>query len=470
MSTRRWARGRRRDEAGAVAVLVAVLALVIFGLAAIAVDTTSLANKRQLLHDSIDAAAHAGAFALPSGDASAAATQFAASNGSGVTPTVDLFCVVGSTLVSGSYQVDSNHIPSTCMPGPAPYTAAAYPGLRCNAKICAIPCFTSQGDQCNTIRVSADKPVPFGFAPVLGIDQGSTGTVSSAACKGACGSLAPNPIDFAVVGDRTGSMGAANISALKGAIQGLLEYLTPAQHRVALGTIGRSQAGAAASCPSTPSTDRATGPWFPVGLSDDYDLTDVDPPSATPNLNAGSPLVKAVGCLGASGTGTYLASPMRAARELLTGPTARPSPVRKGIIFMTDGEPNESTSPGGGYPYSSDGTVACNNAKTEATTAKNAGILVVTIAFRLADVRCNGGTTPLVTTTLASMASPRADGSASLDDGGGAGSGCNTTAEVDGENGDGDYFFCTPTAAQLEPIFRTAATTISGSIRLLQLP
>ena len=161
---------------------------------------------------------------------------------------------------------------------------------------------------------------------------------------------------------------------------------------------------------------------------------------------------------------------MRAARELLTGPTVRPSPVRKGIIFMTDGEPNEGANPGGGYPYNADGTIACTNAKNEATTAKNAGILVVTIAFRLADVRCNGGTTPLVTTTLAAMASPRADGTASLDDGGGAGPGCNTTAKVDGENGDGDYFFCTPTAAQLEPIFRTAATTISGSVRLLQLP
>jgi hypothetical protein len=285
-----------------------------------------------------------------------------------------------------------------------------------------------------------------------------------------------------VVGDRTGSMSGAARQALEDAIVSLLEYLTPSQHHVALGTIGRSDPNT--SCPSRPSGSRNSGPWFPVGLSNDYDLTDVTPPSTPASLNmASSPLAKAAGCIGdtSSSTGTYLASPMRAARELLTGTCpaslcrgglALRSGVKKGIIFMTDGEPNEETDPdgSGNYPWSDDGATACNNAKAEAATAKSNGILVVTIAFDLGNVRCGGWSSEKVTETLAAMASPRTNGTPSVDDGGGAGAGCNSTAKVNGENADGDFFFCTPTAAQLEPIFRTAASQIAGGVRLLKLP
>jgi hypothetical protein len=107
---------------------------------------------------------------------------------------------------------------------------------------------------------------------------------------------------------------------------------------------------------------------------------------------------------------------------------------------------------------------------SEATSAKAAGIMVVTIAFRLENVRCNGSSSALVTSKLAEMASPEPDGTASSDDGGGVGGGCNTSAEVTGENADGDNFFCTPTAAQLEPIFRTAAGQLTGGTRLINLP
>jgi hypothetical protein len=483
-----------RSERGAVSVLVAFLVTVLFACAALGVDIASQVNERQALHDTIDYAAHAGAFELPSGNAAGAATTMATRNDAASTPAVDLFCVVGSKLVSGSYVVDEAHIPTSCNPGPPHYTAGNYPGLRCNATICAIPCFTAQGDQCNTVRVTDEKTVPFRFAPVIGINQGSTGSISSSACKGACGSLAPNPIDFAVVGDRTGSMSGAEVQ-LEDAIESLLEYLTPSQHHVALGTIGRSAPAGSGSgntapsnCLSKPSSSKSTGPWFPVGLSNDYDLSDVTPPSSPVSLNTsgGSPsrLAQAADCIGNnnSSTGTYLASPMRAARELLTGTCASSlctpglalrSGVKKGIIFMTDGEPNEDTDPDGSsgtYPYSSNGATACTNAKNEATTAKNNGILVVTIAFRLDNVRCDGSGTAFVTATLAAMASPRSNGSPSADDGGGAGPGCNTTAEIDGENADGDFFFCTPTAAQLEPIFRTAASQIAGGIRLVRLP
>lgn len=457
-----------RDERGTIAVVSALVAVVLFGFAALAVDVAQLVNEKQELHDTLDMAAQTGAGRLPADGAGArsAALANAGNNDPDATPDIDFFCVVGSKPAGAGHVVETTHIPLSCNPGPAPYSGAS-----CNARICAIPCVPAEGDLCNTLRARDEKVVPFVFGPVISVDEGDTGTLTSVACQGACGSVPPNPIDLVVVGDRTGSMRGA-ITNLEDAIEGLLEYLTPDLHHVALGTIGRSSSTAPASCPSQPSGSRSSGPWVPVGFSSTYDNTDVQPPSQPPVLSPNDPLARAADCIGnsSSSTGTYLAAPMRAARELLAGATARPAPVRKAIIFMTDGEPNESSSPGGGYPYSGNGITACANAVNEAATAKTNGILVVTIAFRLQNVRCEGSGSPYVTGRLAAMASPRSDGTASLDDGGGAGAGCNTTAKVDGENSDGDFFFCTPTPEALAPIFQTAASSIVQSTRLIRLP
>jgi hypothetical protein len=192
-------------------------------------------------------------------------------------------------------------------------------------------------------------------------------------------------------------------------------------------------------------------------------------------LNTSSSLVKGVNCIAggdSSGTGTWLAAPMKAAADYLIG-SGRPA-ANKAMIFETDGEPNESNVTD--VPYgSSNGNTACTNAQTQATNAKNAGILVVTIAFRLVGTRCDGsssGSSPTVTSVLASMASPKAPGIPSVDDGGGLGAGCNTAAKVSGENSDGDYFFCTsgtPSANDLRSIYETAAIALNTGIRLLRL-
>ena len=161
---------RERDESGAVAVLVALLAVVLFVSAAIAVDITQKVLTRQTLHDTLDTAAHAGAYALP-GDgvgAKAAALAMAKANDPSVVPHVDLWCVVAST--GAAMTVKSTQIPSTCNPGPAPYDVAHYPGLRCNTRLCSIPCVAEEGDTCNTVRAADSKVVPFDFAPVMGID------------------------------------------------------------------------------------------------------------------------------------------------------------------------------------------------------------------------------------------------------------------------------------------------------------
>ncbi len=466
-------------ERGATVVVVAMVGVLLLVFVALAVDISSLVNDKHELHDSLDTAAHAGAYKLPNDPAGAKADALAFAQNNfpdAPVPTVDLWCIVGA--LPGPV-VDPSHIPETCDPGPAPYDVANYPGLRCNSSICAIPCSGDPGTACNTIRVANQKDVPYAFAPVIGIDDGSTGVLVSAACRGACGKPADDPIDIVVVADRTSSM-SGYYGTLGAGINALLSTLTPSVHSVALGTISMSSTTAPAACPTSPNPSviagslwDPTGTWIPVGLSSDYQTTPATDPVT---LDTNSALVKGVDCISAgdsSSTGTWLAAPMAAAHQYLIA-NGRPG-SKKVIIFETDGEPNEtdvSVAPFG----SSIGDIACTNAQSAASNAKDAGIFVITVAFRLQGTRCDGttsGGSATVTSVLASMASADADGVPSADDGGGAGSDCDTPAKVSGENADGEYFFCTsdtPSSSDLEAIFETAAQQIDSSVKLVRLP
>ena len=362
---------RRRDESGAVAIIVALMAVLLLMFAAFAVDIGMQVNRRHQLNDTLDAAAQAGAFELP-GSANAARTEaleFAAAHDPSETgtlaPNVDFWCLVASKLVSGVYVPQPWDIPGTCYPGTAPYT----PGVNykstgrkvaCSAKLCAIPCVEPTPNTgtpkvaCNTIRVYQGRDVPFAFAPAGGIPRGSTGNLISVACKGSCGTVAPNPMDVAVVADRTQSMGATDIASMVAGIKSMLEQMTPAQQYVSLGTIGRSQpltTGQTGTCNSTakglswPSTSGAAGQWMPVSFSDNY-LT------ASRTLDTNAPLVKGVDCLtnmSDAYQGTVLAAPMKSAARYLLGldpnnlstMPLRNEPATKVLIFETDGQPNE---------------------------------------------------------------------------------------------------------------------------------
>jgi hypothetical protein len=489
------------DESGAIAVLTALLMVVFLAIAALGVDISSQVNQRQKLHDTIDAAAHAGAYDFPNspGNAEADARANALKNDPTLSlPTtpvnaVTFFCVVAST--SSGTAVDTTQIPSTCNPASA---GASYTGFRCNAAICSIPCnpAATPADVCNTVKVTGTKPVPYSFAPVIGINSGSTGSVSSAACKGSCGTIPLNPMDVAVVADRTASMivGGHDYDAdVRDGILGMLTVMTPSQQYVALGTIGRSTTTthSTLSCDSSnlglsyPSGFAATGAWIPVNFSNNY-------------LNAGTvrvtdPLVKGINCLTThSSTGTYLASPMKAAARYLLGPSApydtssnintlpaRTGSIRKAIIFETDGAPNESNIVGStalNDPAdigSTNGVTACTNLTTMdgtagvAANAKAAGILVVTVAFNMKPTDMCGGSVR-IDQTLAAAASaksgvPSAVGTNDCSDasvGGGR----------DKENHDGDYFFCAGTGTDMKDIFATAFKQIANGVRLIQLP
>ena len=133
-----------------------------------------------------------------------------------------------------------------------------------------------------------------------------------------------------------------------------------------------------------------------------------------------------------SGLGTWIASPIDAAEEMLRTDPGRNPLAKKAIIYMTDGEPNENATrprPGSNRNASSvpwgntDLKSACTNAQTSASDAK-ANVMVITIAYDVSGVRCGGASDPLVTTRLAAMAGPVASADDGGDGAGGIPGGC----------------------------------------------
>jgi hypothetical protein len=223
----------------------------------------------------------------------------------------------------------------------------------------------------------------------------------------------------------------------------MLQEMTPSQQYVSLGAIGRSapttssQSGSCAGGGLTaPSPSGSSGSWLPLSFSDNY----VD---GSKTLQSSSALVKGVECVKQQSDpaqGTSLAAPMKAAARYLLGWNPnnlaslpeRADPVKKVLIFETDGQPNETEPTGGSTALSSSsdvfsnrndvgpgvtttqsdtssssggvttvthrktitytytgGAQACNNLIDVANQAKAEGILVIMIAYNLTGKKCN---------------------------------------------------------------------------------
>ncbi|MCX6395868.1 MAG: pilus assembly protein [Propionibacteriales bacterium] len=403
---------RKRNESGAVALMFAMLAVAMMGIAALGVDFASQVNERQKLQDAMDAGAQAGAYQLPTDGAKslADALAFSAAADDQATPDVDYYCVVGSLASGASWILDVSQIPGVCNPASAK-VASTYTGLRCGSRICSIPCQPLLGDQCNTIRLVDSKNVPFTFARALGITQGGTGALSSVACKGSCGTIPPNPMDVAVVADRTGSMSSTDVSSMIAGIKAMLKVMTPTQQYVSLGSIGRASSSAPSSCKSSPSSSATTGPWIPTPFSTGY-LN-----SAGTDVNTSSQLIKDISCLTtASSTGTSLAAPLKAAARYLLGsavgatnnltslPTRNMGTPKKVLIFETDGQPNESAATGGSASLSTSSDLFSNSASYSTSTlttgpVPNVVTTTTTTGVGSAKITINTNTTYNTTTT-----------------------------------------------------------------------
>jgi Putative Flp pilus-assembly TadE/G-like/von Willebrand factor type A domain len=442
----------REGERGQILVLFSLLIVVILGFAALVIDVGVLRNANQNLWNALDSGALAGAMNLPENPTAANSTamQYADTNYPGPLPAdrvgVTYYCLIGDR--NGDGQPDLSDIPMTCNPGTVPSTA-----WRCGHGICTAPCIPAEGDTCNTLALTGTTTVSFGFGNAVGVSSGDTQQVTSAACKGPCGSQPVALVDVALVVDRTSSMSGVDTTNARSAADSVRKLYNPAAQWLSFGVLGPSQTSG--SCTTTPATSIGTAMqptdlrrWMPVGLSGSGASFASDYASST------SKLAQAIACFTNSSTGTDLSDPITMAAYELThnGRTG----VSKGIILMSDGQPNASTA------YTSD---YCSQANTAATAAKAQGIEVFTVGFGLDgsnNIACpdTGGTFKGKTATalLASMAT------SSADDGG-----CPGT-----ENTDDDHYFCVPktagASADLSAVFKSAATSLAKGTKLVQLP
>ncbi len=391
---------RKRDELGWSRSSRPCWHVVLLMFAAYAVDIGMQINRKHQLNDTLDAAAQAGAYNLPGNSltAKADALAFALAHDPTETgslkPNVDFWCVVASKLTSGVYQPDSTQMPSTCYPGTAPYTAGVnYKStgkkVSCSTKLCAIPCVEPVSNTgtpkiaCNTIRVFQGRAVDFAFAPAGGIQEGTTGNVISVACKGSCGTIAPNPMDVAIIADRTSQHGGPTSTKLVNGIKGMLQEMTPSQQYVALGTIGRSAQTTTALAASKACDRRSDGSDLraapPVAAPPVSGCRSRSPTTTKPHRARCRPQHPGQGRglhrhrhQSDAYQGTTLAAPMKAAAKYLLGLTANnlgslpertPSP-RKVLIFETDGQPNERQPTAGDASLSS-GDVFSNPLSTK---------------------------------------------------------------------------------------------------------
>jgi Flp pilus assembly protein TadG len=439
-------RQRRRGRGeGQILVLFTLVLIVLMGIAALVIDVGVLRRANQELWNATDAGALAGAEELPM-DATRAATvgrRFATTNFPGVNPSdivVSYRCVVGDRNNDG--MPDASDIPSVCDPGPS-----AGGSWRCANGICAAPCVPTQVNvTCNTLVLSSAVAVNYTFGRALGVNSGSTQQVLSAACVGPCGAAPSVQVDLVLIVDRTSSMSTADIQNARDASNSVLKLYDPDLQHIAFGILGPSSTTSSCGGANAPAqgvaaaTTTGSVTWLPVGL------TGVGAPvnerylNTNGTINTSSKLAKTIACFNQSSTGTIMTNPLTTARQYLVA-NARPGAV-KGIIFMTDGQPNGDT---------------CLAADSAATAAKAAGIEIFTVGFGIEAFTCpdTSGTwkNKSVTTFLASMATGSSD------------NGCD-----DVENGDGDHYFCQPRTDSLTTVFKTAATALARGTRLISLP
>ena len=225
---------RANEESGAIIVMSAFLMVVLFGAVAFVIDLSRLFHERQVLQNAVDFGALAGAQELPAQGttagaiASAKALQVTLDNAPWIDPAtinITFKCVVGDR--DGDGAPDLSDVPYICGPASGTWTSdwktkRGRSQHTCNPYI---------GDKCNTIAVRTSETVNYIFAPVIGIKQGNTGSVSAASCRGACGAQ-PDPLDVVMVIDRTGSMSAADLVNAKNAALSVLDFYESAYHHV----------------------------------------------------------------------------------------------------------------------------------------------------------------------------------------------------------------------------------------------
>jgi hypothetical protein len=327
---------RRRHgdrERGQIIVLFELVLIIILALAALVIDGGALRNNRQILVNTLDSAALAGGSLLPidgsiAGDAAAADTLIDSTiqaNYPGLPTanyTIAYKCLVGVDPATNQAWL-SRDIPAACSPthalGHAP-TVSDFTGAG-PTRISA--CDPSAGDKCNVVMITGSATTQYKLAPVVGIPNGSTGIVVSAACNGPCGSSPVVPVDLVIVLDRTGSMAESNgnktgpkIQSLETAAKAVLGVYDPAKQRVAIAMTGPSEVDAAGNpvqtaCSNTAYGAADDGNFFPTTTLSGA-TTNLDSAATTvndPKTNLGGPSTQITVAMTTSGSNNTITIP-----------------------------------------------------------------------------------------------------------------------------------------------------------------
>lgn len=475
-------RRRLASEDGIITVIVALMLVLLLGVSALVIDLGRTRHARQQLQDAVDSASIAAADYLPANSPAEADTikalalRITLASSVGVPPggvITNFWCVlrIPPNALGGPTPDLGTSLGSAC----GPVTGGAWNGAAgwvVKGTRMSHACDPYVGDLCNAVKVQTSRTLQYLFAPTIGIASGSTGVVQSVACQGAC-KRTGNPLDVALVLDRTGSMSSTDVANVKAAAIELLKVYDPAQHSVAVLALPYPQPidkCKVASPQDYPDPTPLT--WRAVPLSTDYKNAAgvLNPTSGiVTTINclalAGSPTIKVAGNTSPSQSHTNLGDPMAAAADLLRQ-DGRDN-VPDVIIFMTDGQANQPWDPAHGF------NAPCGYAGSKADTAKTQGVAgkgqaeIYTIGYGIdSTTLCpdttgtyqSSGSRPRATTLLADMAT------SSTDNAYGTSTDCTTD-----ENGDGDHYFCEDKTGNLAAVFKQVAIDSVKRARLIDV-
>jgi Putative Tad-like Flp pilus-assembly/von Willebrand factor type A domain len=422
-----FVRQMRDGQRGQSLVVVACCLVVLLATCAIVIDIGGLYYSYEQLLAATDAAALAGGASIPQGDAITVAEQYSA--------------------VSGDLNNHANLQSVTV-------TAT----LECY-NITGMPNCLVYGSQpsANAIVVTETATVPTFFAKIFGVKSMKISATATASAKGGGGA----PYNVMMVLDTTQSMnttdtnctvpGISNPTREQCAIYGvriLLSGLDPCPSTTPSCVAGDGDTkgngnvtGAVDEVglmvfPGLTPTETSTLSNPPVAAptaSDDYTCPTSNPAITSYNnnpgymilplgsnyrlsnssstLNSSADVVIATGggsCNGLSapgGEGTFYAGVIAAAQSYLTN-SANSRPNTKNVmILLSDGDANASSSQMAGKATSYSATAECQQAVTAATNAKNAGILIYSVAYGAETTGCTAGDTLSPCQTMEDIAS-----------------------------------------------------------------
>ena len=410
----------RKDERGQTLLVVSAMMVVLLAFGALVVDFGRVYFSLRELQAATDAAALAGAEALPNGTGTTTATLYSA--------------------VSGDKNAYSN-LPNVTM-------VSGYPLVKC------LTTLENQGIACvspsdgNAIQVKQQVTVPLTFAKVVGFNSMTLTATATAAMRGAV----PTPYNVAIVVDSTNSMtnsdggsnctGSRESCALAG-IQTLLGELAPCSSsqssctqlgggqvknpvdQVSLLTFpavtsataaddyncsGKSPTAAPYPLPTAPNYTPASTPTYQiVNFSSDYRTSDTATSLSTSSYLAIAAGAKK-GCTGLQaigGEGTYYPGVIYAAESLLVTQQAAYPGTQNALILIGDGNANATASKGlnssgvsttsGVYPSTKQ---QCHQAITAAQWAAGQGVggtKVYSVAYGAESSGCTTDTNPTIT-------------------------------------------------------------------------